>query len=671
MISNKGLSNSLLIGILIWLTVPVLAQSTRNCEYIRPHQADQWIFGMYQNSGGIDFSTRPAQAVSRSGSLEVSVGVSSYSDASGRLKLYSSGTEVRNGGYNTIANGTGLIGNIASTMNSIFVPNPGNANQVFVFTVDIFYPGLYENGVNYSVIDYSNQGGGEIVSKNNLLFHDNAQKVCAIQHANGTDFWVIFHGYGTNNGDSYYSYLVDTGGVNMNPVISKVGHIQSGFSNEEIANNFGYMKASPDGTKIAATIMYDGIVEILNFDKITGILSNPIQSAPGDISYPYGIEFSPDNSKLYVTTQPLTVNNVPATDILYQFDLESSTPFSQPFTIIDQFSFSTSGSQDSLNGAVQLAPDGRIYLTKFLRGSRDGKPSLSVIYNPNRSGLACNYNTFEGMDKVFDLQGGKSMQGLPTFVTDYLNIPHFSFFNKCENDTTEFEIRNTANLNPTWDFGDPAGNLANNVDPKEPGFVFSTAGKYTVTLTEEWNGESYVVTRDDVFINPLPSVDIGQGGVISILPNSSVRLDAGEYDYYSWFPGNSHDRYLDVNQEGWYKVLVTDTNCCSNIDSVYIQFADLNFPNAFKPSSSLPENQTFGVVGDVASLAKYTLQIYDRWGKIIFETNNPLDKWTGEVKGGDIAPQGVYVWHSVFTTFESGLEASRDIDNRGTVMLVR
>ncbi|MDP2723450.1 MAG: gliding motility-associated C-terminal domain-containing protein [Bacteroidales bacterium] len=659
----KGFSTSLFIGILFYLTVPVLAQSPRNCEYIRPHQADKWVFGNY---GGIDFSTTPPQAIPTPDEYSVTNGVSTYSDENGVLKAFTNGMVVNNGGYGQMVNGDGLFGYSAATMSSIIIPNPGNSKQLFVITIDLYFYPRYINGVNYSIIDFSNNQNGEVINKNVLLFKENAQKVCAIQHENQRDYWVVLHGLGGNTGGNFYTYLIDTGGIQSNPIISQVGYHQN--------DGGGYMKASPDGTKIALAVYGDGVVELLDFNKSTGILSNPKTSVPGQIAGAFGIEFSPDNSKLYVTTAPLVTNFQTVTDFLYQFDLTSATPFAPPFTVIDQFDFNNSivSSMDSLMGALQLSPDGKIFLSKVKTSAHTGKPTLSVIYNPNRAGTACNYNTLNHATQLFNLNGGESLTGLPNFVTDYLNIPHFSFFNKCHHDTTDFQIRNTANVDADWNFAtiDPNGSLVY-PDPLNPGFVFSDPGTYQVVLTETWNGVS-IPDSCEVIIYPLPVIDIGNGSdTISILPNSSIRLDVGEWDYIEWSPGGSHDRYLDVNEQGKYYVTVVDTNCCYNIDSVYIQFAELSFPNAFRPSSSIIRNQEFGVIGDVSSLAKYIFQVYDRWGMLLFETKNPTEKWKGTFPGGEPAPQGVYVWHSVFTTFESSIEAARDIENRGTVMLLR
>ncbi|PIQ29548.1 MAG: hypothetical protein COW63_12530 [Bacteroidetes bacterium CG18_big_fil_WC_8_21_14_2_50_41_14] len=662
MISKKGFSTSLFTGILIWLTIPAFAQSTRYCDYIRPHEADKWVFG---EKGGIDFTASPTQSDPTPGKYEVSVGISTYADKNGQLVCFSNGQEVYNGGYYHMTNGTNLIGNPYATMSSIIVPNPGNSKQLFIFTLDMYLPPVYTEGVNFSTVDFTSNPSGEVINKNVLLFNENAQKICAVMHQNQRDYWVILHGFGDNNGDSFFTYLVDTGGVNPTPIVSKVGYLQTGDFN----NSGGYMKASPNGNKIALVVPDNGVVELFDFNKSTGLLSGSISSVPGEIIYPYGVEFSPDNSKLYISTSPKD----PGTNYLYQFDITSSDPFNTPFTVIDQFNWSNIGSNDSLMGAVQLAPDGKIYVSKFLKGASGGKPTLSVIYNPNRPGSACNYNTLDHLTNTpFSLNGAGSLIGLPTFITDYLNIPHFSFFNKCHHDTTDFQIRNTANVEATWNFDviDPSGTLVY-TDPLNPGFVFSEPGNYQVEFTESWDGISIPFSRG-VTIHPLPGVDIGNGAdTISILPNSSIRLDAGEYDYYSWTPGGSHDRYLDVAQQGLYSVLVTDTNCCSNTDQVYIQFAELSFPNAFNPNSSIAENQQFGVIGDISSLAEFRFQIFDRWGLIIFETNDPTQKWDGKFKGGEMAPYGIYVWHSIFTTFESSLQAAKEIENRGTVMLLR
>ena len=178
--------------------------------------------------------------------------------------------------------------------------------------------------------------------------------------------------------------------------------------------------------------------------------------------------------------------------------------------------------------------------------------------------------------------------------------------------------------------------------------------------------------RYDLIINPLPNVDIGMGNdTIYILANSSIRLDTGEgFDIYTWTPDGSSGQYLDVIGKRFYSVSVTDFNCCTNTDDVYIKFASLAYLTAFKPSSSMAENQTFTVRGNIDAIAKYKLRIFNRWVQLIFESDNPTEGWEGNVNGSP-APLGTYVYSSVFTSFESGIQSSIDIKNTGTITLIR
>lgn len=642
------------------LAPPLLSQENK-CNYKKPRQADQWIFG---NKARVDFTQNPPIATPTSNDFNTPYGVSSISDDDGELLMFSNGLNVWNKGLFQMNNGSGLSGNNFASQTSIIVPHPGNSKQYFIFTTDMYISPIYVDGINYSVVDFTNNGNGVVTSKNNLLFHENSQKISAIKHENGRDYWVIFHGFGTNKGKNFYSYLIDTSGVVTNPIISEIGAIHSG----DVNNQRGYMKASSNGTKIGLVLPADGIVEVLDFDKATGKLSNPVTSDPGAYYYPSGLEFSPDNTKLYITTSPLVSDS----SYLYQFDITGNQPFSSPI-VINSFYFSTTSSSpaDSLMQALQLGVDGKIYVSKSTRGNTTGKPYLGVIYNPDRIGLGCNYNELDHVsNNGLYLGGAKGLAGLPDFVTDYLNIPHFYYFNQCLNDTTDFEIRNTANIDPAWNFKDPSGTSIL-TDVMKPKHIFSDARTYEVELTETHDGIDYVFT-ENVVINPLPNVDIGMGSdTIYILPNSSIRLDAGEgYDIYTWTPGGSSGQYLDVNEEGPYSVTVTDINCCTNTAAVYIKFASLAYPNAFKPSSSIVENQTFSVRGNISAIADYQLHIFNRWGQLIFESDNPAEGWDGNVNGSP-APLGTYVYASVFTSFESGVQSSIDIKNTGTITLIR
>lgn len=656
--SKQVILRVLVLSFLALNILAVHAQFVNNCNYEPPHQADQWIFG---NKARIEFNGETPNVNPTANSYSTPNGVSSIADADGNLVMFSNGLSAWNSGIYQMTNGDNLEGNNFASQSSLIVPNPGNSKQFYLFTVDMYIPPLFTDGVNYSLIDFNVEGGGQVIEKNKFLFTENSQKITGVQHANGVDYWVITHGFGTVTGKTFYTYLIDQDGLDTIPVKSNVGTSQQGQQN----NSAGYMKTSPDGSKLALIIPDDGILEIFDFNNSTGQVSNPVTSAPGQFKQGFGIEFSPDNSKLYLSTSPLGNG----TNYLYQMDLNASNPFSNPY-IVHQFDVSELGGADSLMGALQLATDGKIYLAKFRR-SIVGKSNLGVIYNPDRPQDACNYNELDYQsNNGLYLNGGESLIGLPTFITSFLDIPHFTYMDQCLNDTTKFNITNKANLdNTTWNFNNPSGTVISN-DMTNPSFVFSDPGNYNVQLTESYDGANYNFS-EQVTIYPLPYVDLGNGAdTIYILPNTSVQLDAGEWDGYYWQPGGSTGRYLDVSQAGLYTVTVVDSNCCTNSDEVYVATSNLYYPNAFKPGSSNTDNSVFKVVGNTASLGAYSLQIFNRWGQMIFETENPSEGWDGTYKG-EFVEVGTYIYSSVFQSFESSQQGSKEIKSKGTVTVIR
>lgn len=88
-------------------------------------------------------------------------------------------------------------------------------------------------------------------------------------------------------------------------------------------------------------------------------------------------------------------------------------------------------------------------------------------------------------------------------------------------------------------------------------------------------------------------------------------------------------------------------------------------PNAFNPNSAARENREFKLYMDpVEELNNFSFYIYDRWGKLVFETNNIEEGWDGTDEGKP-CNAGVYVW----TIYYEG--ESADATNKGKVTLVK
>jgi gliding motility-associated-like protein len=657
-----------LAGLFLFFSANLQAQDKTPCDYSIPGEVLNWNFG---DKAQLTFSEESLFPVSTAmpGGIDIPKGVSSISDAEGNLLFFSNGMRLWGSGFFEIINGTDLYGSLGATQSAIFIPAPNNVNKYFIFTADFYYPDIpqYNNhGIRYSVIEKTNYQWEVTDEKNQLILSENAQKLTAVKHANGQDYWLLTHGFGVNNGGKYFAYLITENGIDPNNVVtSNVGYFHDGTSSDN--NNAGYMKISIDGKKIALVIPSEnGVIEVADFNSATGEVSNAINNEGTFFNMPLGIEFSPNSKLLYVSTNPKPQSQGDKNSYILQFNLDQ-LDFSS-YHILEELSINDNGRF----GALQLGPDGRIYAA---RGGVSLSPfeKLGIIYNPNRFGTACNYNHIDGAPsdglELADETG--SIEGLPNFVSSYFDIPSFWWQNHCATHITTFRLQNEANNGDvTWDFG-----IDGATDVHQRGqYTYEEAGTYPVTVTEEFEGETYTHTRD-ITIYPLPTIDIGTGeDIIYILPNSSITLDAGEFDQYSWEDedGNllGEGQYLDVDQEGIYAVTVTDINCCENRDEVEIKFANISLPNAFRPGSAIPENKTFQALGAVSALNNFKLIIYNRWGQLVFESDDPLQGWDGTIKG-EAAPEAVYVWQMTYESSESQYQASQEVVQRGVVTLVR
>jgi hypothetical protein len=211
------------------------------------------------------------------------------------------------------------------------------------------------------------------------------------------------------------------------PIITAIGsahELKPGefFSDEE---TIGYMKASPDGTKLACAVASaKRPFDLFDFNAATGQLTNYINL--GSISGQYGVSFSPDNSKLYATTDDRpSPSSYPYPDIIIQFDLHAGNAADiiasrqsifrdNPLTnipghgIFEGFLLLETG--------LQLAPDGKLYATSdYAYDPADGH-IMVVIEKPNEAGINCQVNY-----RQFDFGNGNVGTGLPNFIESYFN----------------------------------------------------------------------------------------------------------------------------------------------------------------------------------------------------------------------------------------------------------
>jgi gliding motility-associated-like protein len=182
------------------------------------------------------------------------------------------------------------------------------------------------------------------------------------------------------------------------------------------------------------------------------------------------------------------------------------------------------------------------------------------------------------------------------------------------------------------------------------------------------NGCKTFPTEVLVMVDATPVVDITGGGSFCGRQGESSLLDAGDYAAYEWSTG-ARSNPLSVITEGNYTVTVTDENGCVASDSIFVEeFCPTRFyiPSAFSPNAD-GINDRFGV--SAVDFTSVQLQVYDRWGGLVFSSTPAVPEWDGRVNG-QAAAVGTYLYSAaVEGTGDDGTAQTRV--QSGVVMLVR
>lgn len=91
-----------------------------------------------------------------------------------------------------------------------------------------------------------------------------------------------------------------------------------------------------------------------------------------------------------------------------------------------------------------------------------------------------------------------------------------------------------------------------------------------------------------------------------------------------------------------FPCIKTDSVRITVVDPSILDCKDILLPTAFTPNGD-GLNDTYGISNPFVAGEILSFQIFDRWGNIIFETANPLEKWDGSYKGKPVNP-GVFLY---------------------------
>lgn len=246
------------------------------------------------------------------------------------------------------------------------------------------------------------------------------------------------------------------------------------------------------------------------------------------------------------------------------------------------------------------------------------------------------------------------------------SIDYISFSASPRNGCSPLEVKFTCTIDPAlhllqnyvWDFG-------NNLVPKDSFVVHSiyeTPGNYDVSLTvTDYSGCSSTLTLNDfitIFENPEAHFSTSPDNPTMFNPTIDFS-DASFPNVVGWewifdTLGNSNIQnpsFIFPKDSGNYLItlIAEDENTCKDTltQNIFIRSEIALFlPNSFTPNGD-GLNDTFTPKGFGIATEGYTFIIFNRWGEIVFQSNNVLEGWDGSYNG-ELLPSGVYVWRADF-----------------------
>ncbi len=652
-------------------------------------QNNYWVFG---NHMGMDFNQSPPALVTTS--AVTYEGSAAICDKWGNLKFYCDADTVWDANHNMMPNGDSILGNGddigfpgSCTQGVTIVPSMADTNQYYIFTLDAFenynifdIPGYYGH-LRYTLVDMSLNGGlGEVIpTQKNIIIDTFTSEQATVVPAGFCGYWLIIH---RNNSNQYRAYRIDEDGLNTTPVISH-GIWEGDMS-------LGTMKASPDGKRIVLATNSINKIETALFDNVNGTLNNFQQF--DEPSNRYGLSFSPDGSKIYISNY----FNVSQFDISLLPDIAAveGSKYTYP-SIMSPY------------GALRTGPDGRVYVVHYLT------PYIGTINNPNASGTDADFDPYTYLLPA-SAMFGQDLYGLGLGNDNAILIDD-TITNRVVDTVLCFEDSWLAQASPGYQayiWNDGSTEVTKNITqsgtywvyiPRDCAVLVDSFYVLFSNYAPDLGPDSFICINGSVTLDPLApsgtsflwqdgstesSYEADTSGIYFVettvngcvasdtialtIINPSMRILTEDTSIcvgipftltavsvpdgnFVWDDGTTGPE-LNIDQAGTYSVTVVNV-CGTFSDEVTITDLVCNchamIPSAFTPNGDGHNDVFLPLLSCQA--AEYVLQVFNRWGQQVFESNNPANGWDGRYNG-QLAETATYFYYLEFKDEEGKVQ---------------
>ena len=191
-------------------------------------------------------------------------------------------------------------------------------------------------------------------------------------------------------------------------------------------------------------------------------------------------------------------------------------------------------------------------------------------------------------------------------------------------------------LNYLWDFGN--GQTSSQTNPV---YSYPAPGNYTIKLTVNSNlcPQTLTVKQQDVVIDA-PATATRYADVFAVM-NFEEQLKARQIGTsVLWTPSTSLDNpssyrpiFKGLNEQ-LYEIKLKSATGCVTVDTQLVKIRkkiEIYVPTAFTPDGNSLNEYLRPVLMGFRSLNYF--RVYNRWGKLLFQTQNDRPGWDGKING--------------------------------------
>ncbi len=214
----------------------------------------------------------------------------------------------------------------------------------------------------------------------------------------------------------------------------------------------------------------------------------------------------------------------------------------------------------------------------------------------------------------------------------------------------------------TWNMGNGIGFN----DQPTINSSYNSQNVYTISLTATDRFCGLVKKEATTQVYRIPSFDLGIDKILC--PGLTVQIGPDPISGYAylWSTAATSPKIITAIQSNTYKLEINNNGCIAT-DEIFVEVLDnclIKVPGAFTPNRDGLNDRLKAINADLAT--NFSLRVYNRFGQLVFSTNDPLDGWDGTFKGNP-ADTGTYVWQVSYIDPVS----KKPVYEKGTSILIR